>query len=413
MPNLTQTEKVAREVPLDPIPGHSLVIYQRLGEGKVYFTELSPEQQFKEEKTTWWKRFTSNPPSYIAYAVNLNKHLAWKFTRRVQLLQNQTKSFDLIVTFEYHVSLPRRVAERYEDDPLGLLENEIFRLVNEVIATKDWDAIRNRFAVAARETIDCTKDAIDERAENLGFQVERLILENQLLEKDVHIEILREEAWVQQEANKIQHQSKEHEAQLEHNRKIEAQKRQNTERTQELDLTINRSDRENWVRDDERMNKLKDGGVEAGIKAMYGVGDEIKTPRQFKEVIDMVQGVSARRREQTPGGFADRALGGAAQQGYLPERTGENSGLPKVIDLLYRTHCVVEALDCPASEKNRLLSALFHLTAEALMGDEADEAKIKDYNERIKDAFVGLSHSPQDLERFLLDNFRSLKDRLK
>lgn len=412
MPNLTQTEKVAREVSLDPIPGHALVIYQRLGEGKVYFTELSPEQQFKEEKTTWWKRFTSNPPSYIAYAVNLNKHLAWKFTRRVQL-QNQINAFDLSVTFEYHVSLPRRVAERYEDDPLGLLENEIFRLVNEVVATKEWGAIRNRFAVAARETIDCTKEAIDERAENLGFRVERLLLESQLLEKDVHIEILREEAWAQQEAEKIQHQSKEHQAQLEHKRKIEDQRRQDAERTQEVDLAINRSDKENWLRDDERMNKLKDGGVEAGIKAMYGVGDEIKTPRQFKEVIDMVQGVSARRREPSPGGFADRALGGAAARGYLPERTGENGGLPKVVDLLYRTHCVIEALDCPASEKNRLLSALFHLAAEAMMGDEADEAKIKDYNERVKDAVVGLSHCPQDLERFLIDNFRSLKDRLK
>lgn len=412
MSNLTQTEKVARIVSLDPIPGHALVIYKSVGNGKVFFTELSPEQQFKEERTSWWKRFTSDPPSYIAYAVNLNEHLKTSFSERVGL-HTQTKYFDLLLTVEYHVSLPRRVAERYEDDPLTLLQNEIFNLVKNVLSAMEFDAIKHRFALVAEETLDCTRAEIDGRAQKLGFKIEAIRLERQLLEWDTKVEALVEETKVGQEMREIKHQDTLHQTSLEYEQEEKKLQHEGRLHTQKLEQKRALMGVENVLRQNERRNKAMDGLTDAGIDAVKIVASEMKSPKQIEDGFNVLQRIAMR--QDSEGGVATdtKAVGAAPISGYLGAQSSGTDALGKVIDLLYRTYQEVGGVDYSLAERNRLLSVLFHLAAESMLCDEANNAKIQEYQEQLKDVVEGLSHWPPELERFVRDNYRSLKDRLK
>ncbi len=99
--------------------------------------------------------------------------------------------------------------------------------------------------------------------------------------------------------------------------------------------------------------------------------------------------------------------------GLLAAQNGEVGVLPKVAELLSNTFQMVAQLSYTAEEKTRLLSALIHLAAEAMLGEEADEEKIKACREKLQDVVAKLSFLPRELEDFIHDNYRGLKERLK
>jgi hypothetical protein len=455
MSNLTISENLVREVPLAPLPAHALVVYKMINGGRTYQAELSPEQQFQEEKTSWWKRFRSDPPSYLAYAVNLNEQLRLQFSRRV-LLQNQVDVFDLIFKLKYHVSSPRRVVERLSEDPLLKLQNEIIDLVTVIVSNEEWDAIRDRFNIVADKALAHTQDEIFDQAVHWGFAVDSLRLERQLpegvidpiftkREKDLEIEKRRFEAEAEKKRASIEYQKTLHQATLEHEstlhkgglearqqeahhghtlqqeereyelKKLEL-KHQDSLRRQEEESRMARMVLENLLTDNELMRQIKAGGADAAVEAFKNIAGETNSPRQLEEVFNVL-----RRLKQLSGGDGGGAPASDAQSlgglnisvGLLSAPNGEGGCLPKVAQLLSSSFQAVGAVSYTAEEKTRLLSAMAHLAAEAMLGEEADDDKLKAYRERLLDVVSRLNFVPRELEDFIQENYRGLKERLK
>ena len=424
MPNLTITEEVAREVPLAPIPGHALVVYKQVDEGRSFFHELSPEQQFKEEKTAWWKRFISNPPSYVAFAINLNEDLNLKFSRRV-LLQDHVSSFDLLFKLKYSVTNPRRVADRLTADPLNNLQNGIVDIVTEVVSNREWDSIRNSFNVVAEDTIALTKSGCDKLAAHWGFEIRTLRLERQLLEGDIkpaktqrekvlEIETLRAEAEAAKERDSIEHAEALHKGDLQAKRKEKELENEGRLRRQQLRGEIERIDEEDLVGDHDLMRKIKKGGADALIQSLTVIADAMDNPRQLLDAIDMLKGISMRPSLGSGANAPElKALRAAPADMNAPN--SEGSPLFKVGDLLYRTfQAVGNAPRYSPEEKTRLASALLHLTAEAMLGDSASEESVKQYHEKLVEVVGHLAYfTSSDLELFIKQNYSSLKEKLK
>lgn len=417
MSNLTQTKKVAREVSLDPIPGHTLVVYKRSGDrGKSFFIELNPEQQFTEERKGWWRRFTSDPPSYIAYAVNRNESLKLIISRL--LLTSQGRAFDLIITVEYHVEAPRRVADRYDDDPLALLEEDIFDSLKDVLANSEWDDIKYRFAAVAEEALIGSRGKIDRRAANLGFAIESVKMERQLQQKDLReleAEELREHMRVEQEKQRIEHEAAIQRANLEHVREVKKLEQQGYLQEKTLEQQASRIEIKRKLDNYERTKRLHDGIVDHSITGIGRAAEEINSFRQIEDGYRTFK----RMAQETGAGDGGGGAGSGSQggeglrYGFLMEGAGDSGSLPKVIDLLTRTLRAVEEVGLTPADKNHLLSALLHIAAESMLGTDCDDAQIERYESRLQDVATELSHYPPELERFIRDNYRSLKERLK
>jgi hypothetical protein len=442
MSNLTQSKKVAREVSLDPIPGHTLVVYKRSGgSGKSFFIELNPEQQFTEEKKNWWQRFTSDPPSYIAYAVNRNEALKLVISRL--LLTSHGRACDLIISVEYHVSAPRRVADRYDDDPLTLLEEAIFDSLKDGLANSDWDDIKRRFATVAEDALINGRAKIDRRADNLGFAIESIKLERQLHQKDLkelEAEDLREQMQVEQEKQRIEHEAAMHRNNLEHVREVNKVEQegylQHKKVEQEGALQFKKLEQEGALQDKtleqqasrlaiqntldayEQRKRLNDGVVDSSVKALDITAGNIDSiaqleagHRAFGRMARGIGGVDGSGGGSGASGVA--GIGEAPRYGALTEGTGASGSLPKVVDLLTRTLHAIEDAGLASTDKNRLLSVLLHLTAESLLGREADAARLEGYETSLQDVTAELGYYPPELERFIRDNYRALKERLE
>lgn len=424
MPNLTITEEVAREVPLAPIPGHALVVYKQVDEGRTFFHELSPEQQFKEEKTAWWKRFISDPPSYVAFAINLNEDLNLKFSRRVPL-RDHVSSFDLIFKLKYRVSNPRRVADRLTADPLNNVQNGIVDIVTEVVSNREWDSIRNSFNVVAEDTIALTKSGCDKLAAHWGFEIRTLKLESQLLEGDLkpaktqkekllEIETLRAEAEAAKERESIEHTGALHKGDLEAKRKEKELEHASRLRRQQLRDQIDRIDEEDLVGDHDLMRKIKQGGADALIQSLTGIAETMDNPRQLLDAIDMLKGISMRPSLGSGGNAPElKALGAAPAN--INALNSEAGPLYRVGDLLYRTFQVVgNAPHCGADEKTRLVSALLHLTAESMLAESSSDERLKQYHANLTEVVGHLPYfTSSDLEVFIRQNYSSLTEKLR
>ncbi len=452
--NQTIIENLVREVSLAPMPGHALVVYKLVDGGRVFMAELSPEQQFKEEKTRWWNRFLSNPPSYTAYAVNLNEQLKRKFSHRV-LLRNQLYGFDLIFRLRYRIASPRRVVERLSEDPLKQLQNEIVDQINEIVSNEEWDSIKNRFNLLAEDALAHTKKEIDKQAEYWGFAVESIKLEHQLLETDIQTDIderdkAREierrkieadaerrrreieqqnaihqadlehqtalhQAGLGEQRDEVEHQHAVQQAQLEFQRKELELKHQDSLQAQDLANQIARMLHQNMVRDNNLMTQIRTGGADAAVEALKNIAGETNSPRQLEEALNVLQRLAFKQPSASNAPLGDLQSIGASPSaaGLLSAQNEESDKLTKVADLLYRTFQVVREVNYSTAEQARLLSALLHLAAEAMLGAETDDGKIKEYQEKLKEVVEKFSFLPPELERFMRENYRSLKERLK
>lgn len=454
MSNLTISENLVREVPLAPIAGHALVVYKRVNGIRTFLAELNPEQQFREERTSWWKRFILDPPSYTAYAVNLNDHLGLRFSRRV-LLQNQVDDFDLIFRLRYHVSAPRKVVDRLSEDPLLNLQKEIIEVVTDVVSNEEWEAIRDRFNLVADNALTHTCDEISDLAGRWGFAIDVLKLERQLpegvlqpgltrKEKELEIERHRLEVEAEKKRLNIANQKTIYQATLEHESTVHKDgleaKRQEVQhgytllhdereyerKQRELNYqdSLLRQDEKNRIErlvletvlnDNELMQRIKAGGAEAAVEVFKNIAGETSSPRQLEEVLSVLKRMKQLFGNEGIASTPDmQALGGLnVPVALLSAQNGEAGSLPKVVQLLSNTFKVVGEINYTATEKTRLFSALTHLTAEAMLGEEADDEKLKAYQEHLKNEVARLSFVPRALEDFIQDNYRGLKERLK
>lgn len=427
MPNLTIDERIVREVPLAPLPGHVLVVYKRSEDGgKTFSAELNPEEQFREEKTRWWKRLLADPPSYTAYAVNMNGHLQLKFSRRM-LHQHQVKSCDILFSLEYSISAPRVIVTRLDDDPVEQVQNKVVELALKSISRHEWILIKNQFDLVADEAVDHVNSQLNGWAADFGIKVHQIKLERQLLERDVAGDTFADEK--QEEINKLHHEKKAEwermaldnrgnilRDDLERQRKEKQLRGDDELRKQELGYRLGRMDDENTVANNESMRKIRSGGADAAVEALNKIAGEMTSVRQLEEAIQALQRLSPKK---IGGGDAYappqfRGLRAAPEVVEDMHSNGETDTLSKVAALLLRTFHAVRDEKYSSIEKVQLVSALLHLTAEAMLGDETSDRRLQEYHEKLKNVVERLPYfTSSELERFVIDNYSNLREKLR
>jgi hypothetical protein len=425
MPNLTIDERIVREVPLAPLPGHALVVYKRIEEGKAFVAELNPEEQFREQKTSWWKRLIADPPSYTAYAVNIDKHLRLNFSRRI-LHQNQVNSCDIIFNLEYAITGPRVIVTRLENDPLAKVQSKVVDLALEVISRHEWRLIKNQFDLVATEAVDHMTSHLTNWAADFGIKVHQVKLGRQLLDRDVKVEKYADEKRidigkleVDKDAEKkrriLEHESGKLQAALDRETKELQLRNDDDLRKQELDYRLGRMKEENAVANNELMRKIRSGGADSAVRALDTIAGEMNSVRQLEEALLVLQRLSMKQVGGEVGPtpqFKELGVGVATAEDV--SSGGDVDTLSKVAALLVRTFHAVRDVKYSAVEKTQLVSALLHLTAEAMLGDETSDRRLQEYHDKLKNVVERLSYfTSSELERFVIDNYSFLREKLR
>jgi hypothetical protein len=387
MENLTLAMKVVKPHTIDPLEGHTVVIFETVGDaGEEYRFEIEPGQTRPKTKLNLfeWAR-GRKAPNYFAYAVTGLPELRWTFTTDV-VLDIQAHTFTLLVTLSYSVSEPRLLVIRRNDDPIRKVRDYIADVLTRAFAQRRWSEIRHDFRLVEREIVKAALDSLRQFAAYFGIRIHDLWLNHRLQKIDFD-EILAEEdaaarkAAIEREAE-VARTSLVQTAQtktLEQNLGQEAALR-GKEHEHEL-ASLGRSHalegrpQEAVLEGYRRADRISDAYVEAAVTALTNAGSAIRTPDELMQTLDQIRGAA----EQL------HALGeGSAPiaRGFIAARNSGQSGAAAVIgEVLIET----ERMGLLLAQKQKLQSAILHLIAELLLDGAGNATIIDEYAKRIED----------------------------
>ena len=121
---LTEERRVAWKIQgTGPDPAHSLVIFRKIGQGKVLHQTLPPGKRFK-------RPFLISADSFEAYAISADANLRHDFSRKYQA-GAQTWTFTLHFKLHFRVASAERLGLSLSDqDPLERLQDEVANVLS-------------------------------------------------------------------------------------------------------------------------------------------------------------------------------------------------------------------------------------------------------------------------------------------
>lgn len=385
MTNLT-FERVVKLAPdLNPVVGHDLVIFEKIGAGKKPPFIVRADEQYQEPKGL--KAWLSKQPDFVAYAVNMDESLALDFTRRIQPDGNsEARPFDLEFKLRYRVTssetVVRRLLATTDRDPLARLQDGICEAVSDLLANTRWDMIFQRFDEVRREVAPEALRIIEGLSTHLGLSVTRLNLSRRLLGWDgEHINALDE-----------------------------------IRRKDELDR-----EKRKWELlsiDEKRRLESADAGtllLRQGVKA---VADYIVKSaedhdsakgliKDLRDVIDFVGNPAGHERGLTAIGSTD----GGTIKGLISD-----SG-HKLKDLLNSTIDCASHINCEPDRRKALVSAILHIVAELITDGGNASERARPYGEKLSHTIgeLRLNGLPDEQRDRLLTflNYEAIREHLR
>ncbi len=375
MANLTTAEKLVQERPdLNTLSGHALVVFEKKGEGHEVREIVLPGQTFKEKKS--FSLF--NRSSYFAYAVNLDERLRLEFADRVDL-QDHLHSVDVTFYIEYCVTDPKLVADKLNSDPLKRLRDRIKQVIGLSLSVERWEEIRDDFLMVKARILGNDSASVEEVrdfANDVGLAVKGLELKVRLQEID---------------------------------RKIDAIERNKTVKAAQVvaDLEI-QSLRDNYAIGRKAREKM----VDAMTTAVGNLADKTDNADALgRNVGAVTQALSAFTQPLVPDGRKDSRyplLNAASNKRLLGESSTGSFSL--IIGVLEQ----VNGIDCSATQKNRLMSAILHLIGELLLGDDGDPEKVDEHGASVREQLSKMNLSFEQHESFRkFFNYDAIRDFIK
>jgi hypothetical protein len=137
MPNLTIERRLVKAVPdANPVPGHDLVIFRKLGAGgRRFHSVLGPDQKLGAVDRLLFGSHLE------AYAVTRDQNLRYRFSLQELRSQEGLGPFSLSFTLSLSVADARKLVEGLERDPLRRLQEEIEEVTGELARSMSWDQI--------------------------------------------------------------------------------------------------------------------------------------------------------------------------------------------------------------------------------------------------------------------------------
>lgn len=383
MDNVTFTHSVLRKHTIDPLEGHTVVVFEQIGDaGEKFRFEIEPEHE--PQKAGLFRLPWRAQPNYFAYAVP-TASLQAQFGADIRM-DDLLHAFVMKIGVTFSVSEPRLVATRRNDDPLKIVRDEIVRLVQKCIAPYRWIDVTNNFRRVEGEVISEVLAAVRHLASGCGLRVQDLSLSHDVPRDQIPGIVAEDEHTTAKD--RIQK-----EAELEVLRQ---------------ELKIQQQDLEAKRAAFRRSMEIADVGVRTLTTALQNAANAVHNPG---ELMQTLMSVNHAIHDILDGGprFASTALPGGGPAGFLDSGNPSQTGLaPVLVGIVAKTEQVL-----PGPAKKRLQAALLHLVAELLPEETADETTVKQYVDRVIEvgSEATLSSTQSDFLREHI-NTRALRERL-
>jgi hypothetical protein len=355
-----------------PIPGHYLVVFKRVKEGRRLHGWYEPGMPFK-------KPLLESIDSFIAYAVPADGNLRHPFQRSYKS-HDLVHSYTLSFTLDYRVADPGTLVEKLDLDPLKRLEDEVHLLLVQKNKTLDWSAVEEEEddlenvlfhdGMAHRESAP-NHELLRRFAATQGFEVKRVVVTRDLPPGEIGVKSKK----VETERNLVV-------LELEHKEKSLSQR-----------LELERQGEENSFG---RQEKVQDGFADSIVQVTGQVAGQIHTMDDAQRVLGKMSTMQHTMLNPAVGGTVALSAGTAGM--LLP--TAPETGSPLQV-LLSEVLEKLGHVTCSAEAHHQLLSDVLHVIAEAVRGPEAQEDILNQYAENIRDLRDKLKLKP--------DQFKLLK----
>jgi hypothetical protein len=388
MSNLTFAQKLLKPHTVDPLDGHTVVVVERIGTaGEEFRFEIEPGQRLPRSGVDLFRflRGKSRNDKYFAFAVNGDPELRATFSAPVSM-DDHIHDFHLLVELAYHVSAPRLLVQRRNDDPFKKVREELSAALRRGFAPRHWETVCGDFRDVEQEVVDQLLGPLVHFASRYGLAVDHVGLEPRLNDGDVapwveaeRIEATKTTVQLQGELERarltVQSETATLGDRLAHDRRLDTKMREHDVETLTLTQQLQRAQLVDATDAHNRNRLVGDAYTEAAVVAIKTAGGAIRTPAELLQVMSAMRNAS----EQM------RAIGGgSANIGLISSGTPEaQSGAAAILaDMLATT----EQIRCSLPARRQLQSAILHLIAELLRDDEADDEIVEDYRSTI-DAF--------------------------
>lgn len=345
MSNLTFEERLVHDVRAEPLEGHNVVVFDRVGEaGEKFLTILPPGTPMKRGLLDLVRQ-----PRYFGVAVDASPDLHLDVREHVVLEDDEAHRMELLFDLYYSVSDPRLLAGHRNRDPLGQVGRRARQLVGRDVAQLQWTEIVYGFGVAAQEVLRRRLPELREFAAGYGIAL-RTVEVGRLLPEEAT-------APARDTSTRLDQISRGERVDL---ARLDADRRIGDARNLH---TLGSADMDAAAQDARDAARVRTAAVDARIRAMGQVAGAIDTPDAFRAVFQ---------------GGIQPGLAPGSPTGALPGNgSGPGTALPAGTGgLLMLLHQVVSATqNVPGSAKRlELRSALLHLAAEVLLEELGEQA---------------------------------------
>jgi hypothetical protein len=372
MSNQTFEERLVRDWPAEPLEGHNVVVFERVGEsGEKFRTILPPGTPLKRgplERLWAQGRF-------FAVAVDASPDLHLEANQHVVLEDEEAHRFDLLLELYYTVSDPHLLASHRNRDPLGLIAQRARQVIGRDVRQLQWTEVVYSFAACTQEVVRNRLPELKAMAGAYGIALRSLEVGRLLPEVDTE-------------------DAREHEKTLRRiGRKEEVGKaeKESARRLHDVEnfQTLGAADVDAAAQGVQDAARFRAAEVDARIGAMRQVADGVSTPGEYGVLFHggLHPGPP---RFAAPGSLPGIRSDGATA---LPPATG---GLVALL------HQVVSATQNVGGSGKRLelRAALLHLIAEVLLEDLGDPAACTRHADRARHllATVDRGLAPEELD---------------
>jgi hypothetical protein len=371
--NLTLKSEIVRPVTeVNPVPGHDLVVFERIGTGGHRFHSLVPPDQGLRKGLMGMLGLTN----FVAYAVTQDSDLRYEFTHEVTTW-DRVGSFILRCTLTFGVSDPKLLVEQLTRDPLKRLERMAGDLFVNAASRVDWTTIENQGLAFERQVLSSQSvNAAGVQASNLtilrdfatgrGFKL-----------RDVSLSVI----FPPEFGEVIRRQREERQKQL---------IRASTAETERLELELkSKLSRVETVQ--ANLRGLIDSAGDNLNRMLGNIADGVTSPGALRsvlvELLDTFSQVSRAVSAADAGGDGGPTLALRERVlAALPEGSATVASHPAERHMK-EVVALLADLSCAQSEKDQLLSATFHLLGELLLGTRADSETVQRYRNELRNGF--------------------------
>jgi hypothetical protein len=389
MNNETFDTRLIREHTPEPLEGHSVVVFQRVGSaGERFHSVLPPGTPM--DRGGLLKQMFGRRADYFAYAVKAAPELHVDFSEHV-VTADHAHEFDLLVDLYYCVEDPRLVATERNHDPLGSVRARVGSVLATEIAELPWNTLWHAFRAAADGVVHDNLRMLRSFAAQYGIGIRAVELAMQLPESETSTvrRVHRGIADVRMETELTRAQMEEREA-------IELEQAESARRLRLHGIahTLNDSQAEDHALLLQHRRRLLENISSANSQALENIGNSIESAADWRDAIRAGKGALQEMIGHT-GAQGLLANGGPAQLSLpgQPQQTPQQQG--RLVTLVGEISAATQDV-VPTATRNALCAALLHLTAEVLADGAGEPARRDEYARGARSLVASLSPAPDE-----------------